>query len=67
MGINEYGLGCLTRQRIAELHAAAAAQAAAREAAPRPSARVALGVWLVRLGRWLLRDTRTVPARSVAR
>jgi hypothetical protein len=53
MDMNEYLIGKLVGLRLSELHAAAArADLARRAMPPRPPVRVALGLALIRLGRW---------------
>ena len=55
MDMNEYLIGKMVGLRLSELHAAAAqADLARRAVPPRPPVRVALGLALIRLGRWTL-------------
>ena len=55
MDMNEYLIGKLVGLRLSELHAAAAqADLARRAVPPRLPIRVALGLALIRLGRWTL-------------
>ena len=54
MDPNEYLVECLVKERLAEARAAAARNTLARSLPPRRPARVALGLALVRVGRWIL-------------
>lgn len=55
MDMNEYLVGKMVGLRLSELHAAAArADLVRRAGPPRPPVRVALGLALIRLGRWTL-------------
>ncbi|HEX2440436.1 MAG TPA: hypothetical protein VHT71_19150 [Methylomirabilota bacterium] len=58
MDMNGYALEVLARDHLAELRARCERQELARAATPAPgSLRVALGLALIRAGRWTLGDT----------
>lgn len=54
MDLNEYLAECLVKERLAEAWAAAARSALLRDLPPRRPIRIALGLGLVRIGRWIL-------------
>lgn len=54
MDLNEYLAECLVKERLAEARAAAARSALLRDLPPRRPIRIALGLGLVRIGRWIL-------------
>lgn len=54
MDLNEYFAECLVKERLAEARAAAARSALLRDLPPRRPIRIALGLGLVRIGRWIL-------------
>lgn len=54
MDLNEYLAECLVKERLAEARAAAARSALLRDLPPRLPGRVAVGLALIRIGRWIL-------------
>ncbi len=56
MDLNEYLAECLVKERLAEAWAAARS-ALLRDLPPRRPIRIALGLSLVRIGRWILGQT----------
>lgn len=62
MDLNSYGIEKLVEARLSELRAASARAALVTSLRPKGhGARAALGVALIRAGRWLLRDRAVAP------